>query len=106
MVATTSQCYVYTTKNWNTPVIFDLRNGAVTLIVQAPGHFLLTDATGVHLYYYEGRFKCTATWPGIRPDMLTSATVSLSPDTIGMINYSSNLTPYVLCVHFHSHSRS
>ena len=83
VVATTSQCYVYTTKNWNTPVIFDLRNGAVTLIVQAPGHFLLTDATGVHLYYYEGRFKCTATWPGIRPDMLTSATVSLSPDTIG-----------------------
>ena len=39
VVATTSQCSVYTTRNWNTPVIFDLRDGAVTLIVQSELHY-------------------------------------------------------------------
>ena len=34
VVATTSQCYVYTTKNWNTPTIFDLKDGSVSLIAQ------------------------------------------------------------------------
>ena len=34
VVVTTAQCYVYSTKNWNTPVIFDLRDGAVKLIIQ------------------------------------------------------------------------
>jgi len=34
VVVTTAQAYVYATKNWNTPVIFDLRDGAVSLIVQ------------------------------------------------------------------------
>ena len=34
VVATTSQCYVYTTKNWNTPTIFDLKDGSVSLITQ------------------------------------------------------------------------
>ena len=38
VVATTSQCYVYTTKNWNTPTIFDLKDGSVSLIAQVqPG---------------------------------------------------------------------
>ena len=37
VVATTSQCYVYTTKNWNTPTIFDLKDGSVSLIAQVLG---------------------------------------------------------------------
>jgi intraflagellar transport protein 80 len=35
VVVTTSQCFVYSTKNWNTPVILSLREGNVRLIVQA-----------------------------------------------------------------------
>ena len=35
VVVTTSQCYIYTTKNWNTPTIFDLKDGSVSLILQA-----------------------------------------------------------------------
>ena len=35
VVTTTSQCSVYTTRNWNTLVIFDLRDRAVSLIVQS-----------------------------------------------------------------------
>jgi intraflagellar transport protein 80 len=34
VVVTTSQCHIYTTKNWNTPAIFDLKEGSVSLIVQ------------------------------------------------------------------------
>ena len=35
VVATSSQCYIYSVKNWNTPTIFDLKNGNITLIKQA-----------------------------------------------------------------------
>ena len=64
VVATTAQCYVYTTRNWNTPTIFDLRDGAVSLIVQAERHFLLVEVGGVHLYSYEGRLLCSPRWAG------------------------------------------
>lgn len=35
VAVTSSQCHIYTTKNWNTPVIFDLREGSVCMIVLA-----------------------------------------------------------------------
>ena len=54
VVATTSQCYVYTTRNWNTPTIFELKDGSVSLIVQAEKHFLLIESNSIHLYSYEG----------------------------------------------------
>ena len=55
VVATTSQCYVYTTRNWNTPTIFELKDGSVSLIVQAEKHFLLVESNSIHLYSYEGK---------------------------------------------------
>lgn len=34
LVATTpSQCHIYSTTNWNTPIIFDLKESAVTLLL-------------------------------------------------------------------------
>ena len=84
VVVTTAQCYVYTTKNWNTPTIFDLRDGSVSLIVLAARHFLLVESTSLHLYSYEGRLLCSPKWPGMRPETLTSTTVSVSPDTIAV----------------------
>ena len=54
VVATTSQCYVYTTRNWNTPTIFELKDGSVSLIVQSEKHFLLVESNSIHLYSYEG----------------------------------------------------
>ena len=59
VVATTSQCYVYTTKNWNTPIIFDLKEGSVALIVLAERHFLLVESNTLLLYSYEGRLLCS-----------------------------------------------
>lgn len=35
VVVTSSQCHIYTTKNWNTPVIFDLREGSVCMLLLA-----------------------------------------------------------------------
>ncbi|KAF2344029.1 WD40-repeat-containing domain, partial [Trinorchestia longiramus] len=35
IVVTASQVYVYSTRNWNTPIIFDLKEGSVSLIVQS-----------------------------------------------------------------------
>lgn len=31
-VTTPNQCYVYSTLNWNTPAIFDLKDGSVILV--------------------------------------------------------------------------
>ncbi|KAJ4443900.1 hypothetical protein ANN_05687 [Periplaneta americana] len=35
VVVTPSQCHIYSTKNWNTPVIFDLREGSVCMLLLA-----------------------------------------------------------------------
>jgi len=35
VAVTSSQCHIYTTKNWNTPVIFDLREGSVCMVLLA-----------------------------------------------------------------------
>lgn len=44
LVATTpTQCYIYSTNNWNTPAIFDLKDGSVILLLLAEKfvHFYL-----------------------------------------------------------------
>ena len=84
VVVTTSQCYIYTTRNWNTPTIFDLKDGSVSLIKQAEKHFLLVEANAVYLYSYEGRLICSPKWPGMRPETLNAGTVSVSVDTIAV----------------------
>lgn len=33
VVTTPSQCYIYNTNNWNTPAIFDLKDGSVILLL-------------------------------------------------------------------------
>ncbi|XP_064639074.1 intraflagellar transport protein 80 homolog isoform X2 [Lineus longissimus] len=86
VVTTASQCYVYTTKNWNTPMIFDLKEGNVTLIMQAEKHFLLVDSVGVQVYSYEGRLICSPRYQGMRTDILNYQTVSLSNDTVAILD--------------------
>ncbi|XP_006861914.1 PREDICTED: intraflagellar transport protein 80 homolog [Chrysochloris asiatica] len=84
VVSTSLQCYVFSTKNWNTPLIFDLKEGTVSLILQAERHFLLVDGSGIYLYSYEGRFISSPKFPGMRTDILNAQTVSLSNDTIAI----------------------
>ncbi|XP_039345243.1 intraflagellar transport protein 80 homolog isoform X1 [Mauremys reevesii] len=84
VVSTSLQCYVFSTKNWNTPLIFDLKEGTVSLILQAERHFLLIDGGGIYLYSYEGRLISSPKFPGMRTDVLNAQTVSLSNDTLAI----------------------
>ena len=49
------QCFLYDSKNWNTPqIVFDLRH-PVNLIVQNQRHFVLVNnVSGLQVYNYEG----------------------------------------------------
>ncbi|XP_034085261.1 intraflagellar transport protein 80 homolog isoform X3 [Gymnodraco acuticeps] len=89
VVATSLQCYVYNSRNWNTPLIFDLKEGTVSLILQAeksptPRHLLLVDGAGLYVFSYEGRLISSPKFPGMRADILNAQGVSLSHDTIGI----------------------
>ncbi|XP_069831369.1 intraflagellar transport protein 80 homolog isoform X2 [Dendropsophus ebraccatus] len=84
VVSTSLQCYVFSTKNWNTPLIFDLKEGTVSLILQCERHFLLVDGGSLYLYSYEGRLISSPKVPGMRTDIFNAQTVSLSNDTIAI----------------------
>nr|XP_032834382.1 intraflagellar transport protein 80 homolog isoform X1 [Petromyzon marinus]XP_032834383.1 intraflagellar transport protein 80 homolog isoform X1 [Petromyzon marinus] len=90
VVATCAQCYVYSIKNWNTPIIFDLKEGSVSLIVQAQKHFVLVQAGGggggavLLVSSYEGRAVAVVRGAGLRAELLEERTLALSDDTIAV----------------------
>ncbi|XP_063349936.1 intraflagellar transport protein 80 homolog isoform X1 [Pelmatolapia mariae] len=90
VVATSLQCYVYNSRNWNTPLIFDLKEGTVSLILQAEKHFLLVDGAGLYTFSYEGRLISSPKFPGMRADILNAQSVSLSNDTIAIRDKSDD----------------
>eukprot|EP00795_Rhopilema_esculentum_P016996 gene16996-8500_t len=84
VVTTSSQCYIYSVKNWNTPMIFDLKSGAVSLLHLAEKHFALVDEMSVQIYSYEGRLLSTPKYQGMRPDMMSAQTIALCNDTLAI----------------------
>ncbi|NWH45804.1 IFT80 protein, partial [Fregata magnificens] len=95
VVSTSLQCYVFSTKNWNTPLIFDLKEGTVSLILQAERHFLLVDGGGLYLYSYEGRLISSPKFPGMRTDILNAQAVSLSNDTLAVRDKADEKVIYI-----------
>ncbi|XP_046379883.1 intraflagellar transport protein 80 homolog [Haliotis rufescens] len=95
VVATSSQCYIYSTRNWNTPMIFDLKEAGVTLIKQAEKHFLLVDGGGVYVYSYDGRLVCSPRYQGMKADILNTQTISLSNDTVAIRDKADEKVVYV-----------
>ncbi|XP_062598363.1 intraflagellar transport protein 80 homolog [Saccostrea cucullata] len=95
VVATASQCYIYNTKNWNTPMIFDMKEGNISLILQAEKHFMLVDSSNVYIYSYDGRMVCSPKYPGMRADILNYQTVSLSNDTVAIRDKTDEKVIYV-----------
>jgi intraflagellar transport protein 80 len=88
ILATATQCYIYNVNNWNTPHIFDMRN-PVNVVIQSRTHFVTIDNIGgVQVYNYEGRAKGNPRAPGMRPEFLNHKTVSLSSDTIAVLDKS------------------
>ncbi|XP_067007363.2 intraflagellar transport protein 80 homolog [Anabrus simplex] len=105
VVATPTQCHIFSIKNWNTPIIFNLRDGSVSIIVLGDRHFLMVEKSSTGLYSYDGKLLCLPRWPVMHLDTLSPSCVSISPDTIAVrdqvdltvvhlfeINTSRNLT--------------
>lgn len=84
VVVTSTQAYIYSTRNWNTPIILELKESNASLIVQSERHFLVVDGASVYIYSYDGRLLCSPRWPGMRTDVLNNRTVSLSDDTLAI----------------------
>ncbi|KAB7494111.1 Intraflagellar transport protein 80-like protein [Armadillidium nasatum] len=88
VVVTSTQAYIYSTRNWNTPIIFDLKEASVSLIVQAES--------------YEGRQISAPKWQGMRTDVISQQTISLSNDTVAIRNKAdekaSNLPDIIFIV--------
>ncbi|GMT31555.1 hypothetical protein PFISCL1PPCAC_22852 [Pristionchus fissidentatus] len=87
VLVTTKQCYIYNDQNWNTPVLVDLKEGAVSVIVQTEKVFLLADGAGLYVFGYEGRLVCELKLPN---SALGSGhherTVALSADTVAIVD--------------------
>ncbi|XP_060517914.1 intraflagellar transport protein 80 homolog [Cylas formicarius] len=79
---TPSQCYAYETSNWNTPTIFDLKDGAVVHLEMAENHMLLVERSTVGVYSYQGKLKASPKWPNMKLDGVRVAHISLSSDTL------------------------
>mmetsp|Transcript_19257 Transcript_19257/g.42924 ORF Transcript_19257/g.42924 Transcript_19257/m.42924 type:complete len:770 (+) Transcript_19257:82-2391(+) len=86
VVTTTTQCFVYSLANLNTPIIFDIR---------APPHFLhlcrrhflsIDQISGIQIISFEGRVLSTPKFQGLRAEYLTRDMVSLSPDTLVVVD--------------------
>ncbi|KAL2911875.1 hypothetical protein HK105_208658 [Polyrhizophydium stewartii] len=90
VVATAFQCYVYSERNWNTPVIIDLsNNGRVTCLQQCSDYFVLVDNfVGIQIYTYEARLISQPKYPGFRPEFITPQNISLSSDALAVKDHT------------------
>lgn len=90
IVATPSQCFLYTLPNWNTPHMFDLR-APVNLIVQSEKHFVMVDnVNGIQVFSYDGRVLSNPRFPGLRVQFLNRKTLSLASDTVAIVGRSES----------------
>jgi intraflagellar transport protein 80 len=99
VVVTATQALVYSTTNWHTPVIVDLKEGLVSFIKQTPNHFALVDKThGIQVYSYEGRLINVPKVGNLRPELFTAASVALSDDTLAVIDQKDAKRVHILDV--------
>eukprot|EP00039_Didymoeca_costata_P029945 m.27168 g.27168 ORF g.27168 m.27168 type:complete len:762 (+) comp7870_c0_seq1:224-2509(+) len=99
IVATTSQCLVYKTTNWHTPVVFDLKEGTLQYIKQARDHFMLVVAEhGLQIYSYEGRMISSPKLGAMNTEMLNEDLVSLTNDVIAIRDQRDPKSVHILDV--------
>uniref|UniRef100_A0A914H2A7 Uncharacterized protein n=1 Tax=Globodera rostochiensis TaxID=31243 RepID=A0A914H2A7_GLORO len=85
VVATTKQCYIFSAKNWNAPIIADLKEGAgpVSLIRLCEKCFLLVESSSVQLFNFEGRILSTIRIPSSPAgEPFTEQTAAIANDLI------------------------
>ncbi|KAK0160104.1 hypothetical protein PV328_007545 [Microctonus aethiopoides] len=96
VVVTPSQCHIYSTNNWNTPAIFDLKNSTISGILLAERHFLLIEWNVVTLYSYQGRILSVPKWKGMTQEPLYSPCITLSSDTLVIRDQTNEKMLHVL----------
>ncbi|XP_018322477.1 intraflagellar transport protein 80 homolog [Agrilus planipennis] len=97
LVATTpSQCYIYSTSNWNTPIIFDLKDGCVSLLLMSEKYLLIGERNTINIYNHQGRLVASPRWPNMRLESLTSSQISLSSDTFVVMDILNLNTVYII----------
>ncbi|ENN80884.1 hypothetical protein HUJ04_005931 [Dendroctonus ponderosae] len=84
ILTTPTQCYIYTTNNWNTPFIFELKDGAVSHLEMSEKHMLLIEKNTVSIYNYQGKLIAQPRWPNMRVDSIKAPLISLSDDMLAV----------------------
>jgi len=88
VVITATQACIYSTSNWNTPYIVELR-GTASLILQTARHFLMVDTiNGLQVLNYDGRVLSQPKFQAMRPDALSTLNVGYAPDLIAVIGHA------------------
>lgn len=86
IVTTTSQCFIYNLHNLNTPIIFEIK-APPHFIHICKRHFLTLDTiNGLQIISFEGKLLSAPKFTGLRPDFLIRELVSLSPDTLAVVD--------------------
>ena len=86
VVLTATQCVIYSTTNWNTPHIIELR-GTVSLIVQSRDHFAMVDTVnGLQVLNFDGRVLSQPRFQGMRADFLSPLTLGYASDAVALID--------------------
>jgi intraflagellar transport protein 80 len=86
VVTTSSQCYIYTLQNLNTPIIFDIK-APPSFLHLCKRHFVTLDQiSALQIVNYEGRALCSPRFQGLRPEYLTKDLVALSNDTLAVVD--------------------
>ncbi|KAJ3371974.1 Intraflagellar transport protein 80 [Kappamyces sp. JEL0680] len=100
VITTSTQCYIYNEKNWNTPVIIDLSNvGRVTCIQQCAEYFALADTVlGIQVYSYDGKLISQPKYPGMRGEFVTPQSISLSGDVLAVKDKNDEKSVYLFDV--------
>ncbi|XP_050301884.1 intraflagellar transport protein 80 homolog [Anthonomus grandis grandis] len=104
VITTPTQCYIYSTNNWNTPFIFDLKDGVVAHLELAEKHMLLIEKNTVGLYSYQGKLVGNPRWPNMRLEAVRAPFIALSndilavrdandPKAIHIVDLTSNRSP-------------
>lgn len=91
VLTTTRQCYIYSSKNWNTPLSFDLKEGSVSLLILSEKYILMIDGGIISILNYDGRTQTNIKLPGsIQGDPSTERTASTSNDVTAFRDRSNH----------------
>ncbi|KAH7717435.1 WD40 repeat [Aphelenchoides avenae] len=88
VVATTKQIYVFSSRNWNTPVMVDLKESSAQLVIRlAEKFFLLIDGHRIEVRTYEGRVVSTIKLPGTAAgEAWTEKTAAIANDCVALVD--------------------